>query len=359
MPLIVFAYSEKTKELIDISSVPSGMKCNCECPSCGMKLIARKGDVNEHHFAHKEEATTFCEYSYWVSVRDMSMQIIQKSSYINLHRYNLENLHKNIFVTKEKRVEIHQVKEFNGEEFDLLLRTSIGDLYLYLKTDEEKFIARDYRHESQRKLYFSKELILSINITDFLKIKNNFKEELTSMLIDSTLNKRLLKPKEKYNEPIDAEVEELSVREKTKMAFDHKRHERARTKTTNNIVSQEIPLRKLTYVKDSEILHLMNLHNEELLQRDIRVLNTMKNFYQLHVKINQNNKSEALTKVYTGVDLTLISYRNSLYGLALIKGYFYAYQVEDEKILYIGQVKNMDSAKKEIDYYLDAINTLF
>lgn len=35
-----------------ISQVVSGLKCNCFCPCCGATLIARKGEVNEDHFAH-------------------------------------------------------------------------------------------------------------------------------------------------------------------------------------------------------------------------------------------------------------------------------------------------------------------
>jgi len=39
-------------QLIHISLVESGLKCNCICPSCRQKLIARKGAKTIHHFAH-------------------------------------------------------------------------------------------------------------------------------------------------------------------------------------------------------------------------------------------------------------------------------------------------------------------
>jgi hypothetical protein len=38
--------------LIHISLVESGLRCNCICPACNQKLIARKGAKTVHHFAH-------------------------------------------------------------------------------------------------------------------------------------------------------------------------------------------------------------------------------------------------------------------------------------------------------------------
>jgi hypothetical protein len=35
-----------------ISEVSSGLECNCVCPGCGTRLVARKGDKQDHHFGH-------------------------------------------------------------------------------------------------------------------------------------------------------------------------------------------------------------------------------------------------------------------------------------------------------------------
>jgi hypothetical protein len=35
-----------------ISEVSSGLECNCVCPGCGTRLVARKGDKKDHHFGH-------------------------------------------------------------------------------------------------------------------------------------------------------------------------------------------------------------------------------------------------------------------------------------------------------------------
>ena len=40
---------------IHIESVPSGLACNCRCPGCGRRMVAKKGLQQAHHFAHYAE----------------------------------------------------------------------------------------------------------------------------------------------------------------------------------------------------------------------------------------------------------------------------------------------------------------
>ncbi len=35
-----------------ISEVSSGLECSCVCPGCGTRLVARKGNKQDHHFGH-------------------------------------------------------------------------------------------------------------------------------------------------------------------------------------------------------------------------------------------------------------------------------------------------------------------
>jgi hypothetical protein len=46
------SYGLKDGELVFIDEVERGLDCGCFCPHCGGKLIAKKGEVNLHHFAH-------------------------------------------------------------------------------------------------------------------------------------------------------------------------------------------------------------------------------------------------------------------------------------------------------------------
>lgn len=39
-------------ELLTIDDVERGLACNCVCPACNQPLVARKGAINQPHFAH-------------------------------------------------------------------------------------------------------------------------------------------------------------------------------------------------------------------------------------------------------------------------------------------------------------------
>lgn len=57
MTEILLPYGLRDGSLVHISSpdIFSGLT-NCVCPECHETLIARKGEINQHHFAHKGEA---------------------------------------------------------------------------------------------------------------------------------------------------------------------------------------------------------------------------------------------------------------------------------------------------------------
>jgi len=47
-----FALSIRSGRMVDITTVPRGLGCNCVCPHCGETVLAKKGRKNRHHFAH-------------------------------------------------------------------------------------------------------------------------------------------------------------------------------------------------------------------------------------------------------------------------------------------------------------------
>lgn len=81
LTLVPFGYSVSEQQLVDVAQVASGKRCGCECPSCGVPLIARKGDRKVWHFAHDSQSgarkdVEKCRYSFFVSVRMMARQLI-------------------------------------------------------------------------------------------------------------------------------------------------------------------------------------------------------------------------------------------------------------------------------------------
>lgn len=48
-------YGLKNNQLVFVDEVDNGLKCGCVCPTCRVNLIAKQGDIREHHFAHQND----------------------------------------------------------------------------------------------------------------------------------------------------------------------------------------------------------------------------------------------------------------------------------------------------------------
>ncbi len=73
---IPFAIREADRKIVSIEDVPRGLACECRCPSCDARLQARKGDVNEHHFAHHDSSAELCEFALETSIRLMLLETL-------------------------------------------------------------------------------------------------------------------------------------------------------------------------------------------------------------------------------------------------------------------------------------------
>jgi hypothetical protein len=41
-------------QLVNVADVTAGLECNCFCPACGERLVAKKGTIKIHHFSHHD-----------------------------------------------------------------------------------------------------------------------------------------------------------------------------------------------------------------------------------------------------------------------------------------------------------------
>lgn len=62
-------------ELVHISEVQRGLACHCRCVTCREPLVARQGEVRDHHFAHASNLEA-CESSYESLLHRYAKQII-------------------------------------------------------------------------------------------------------------------------------------------------------------------------------------------------------------------------------------------------------------------------------------------
>ena len=77
---IYFAVDANTGQLVHISEVQSGKKCNCNCAACGKPLEARKGNLRRHHFAHISNYE--CMYSSEVSIYKALAVLLETNKHI-------------------------------------------------------------------------------------------------------------------------------------------------------------------------------------------------------------------------------------------------------------------------------------
>src|SRR5580658_8030351 len=82
-------------KLVDISSVESGLACNCVCPSCGQRLVAKKGEINQHHFAHHNAIE--CEGAVETALHIYAKNILEKHKRMVLPPVYLNHSDKLIF----------------------------------------------------------------------------------------------------------------------------------------------------------------------------------------------------------------------------------------------------------------------
>lgn len=83
------AYAFKNNRLVHISDVTSGLNCGCVCVSCEAALVAKKGQINTHHFAH--HAATSCAGAAETALHLLSKELFKELNNIVLPPYFISN----------------------------------------------------------------------------------------------------------------------------------------------------------------------------------------------------------------------------------------------------------------------------
>lgn len=165
-------YALHDNELVHISQVESGLKCNCVCPSCGSALVARKGKKVTHHFAHYN--ADVCKYGYETSLHMAAKDIILKSK-----KFWLPAVYVNFSSGKTKEL----IKE--------AVQIDVDDVILEKQMDD---IIPDIIIKSG-----GKELIVEIFVThaiDEAKLKKIQSKDISTLEIDLSKRKRAINSSE-------------------------------------------------------------------------------------------------------------------------------------------------------------------
>ncbi len=93
---IKLPYGLKDGEIVTINDVASGLACGCVCPACKKALVARKGKIKVHHFAHYQADD--CGGGLETALHLMAKEVIAQSEtfttpevYILKNRYRIKD----------------------------------------------------------------------------------------------------------------------------------------------------------------------------------------------------------------------------------------------------------------------------
>ena len=152
----------KERELVHVSQVERGLACECVCPSCNERLIAKKGKYKEHHFAHV--AGDPCQYAAETALHLAAKDILARRKEIILPAVQVKFYNRTDVITPEKRYELDSVKlEYRGEKNivpDVLAH--IGDSKLFI----EVRVTHAVDHRKQRRIRDLDVSTLEIDLSD-------------------------------------------------------------------------------------------------------------------------------------------------------------------------------------------------
>jgi hypothetical protein len=120
-------------ELVHVSQVERGLACDCVCPSCNERLIAKKGKYKEHHFAHV--AGDPCQYAAETALHLAAKDILARRKEIILPAVQVKFYNRTDVITPENRYQLDSVKlEYRGEK-DIVpdVLAYVGDSKLFIE----------------------------------------------------------------------------------------------------------------------------------------------------------------------------------------------------------------------------------
>ncbi|MEI8202453.1 MAG: competence protein CoiA family protein [Bacteroidota bacterium] len=181
-------YGFRDNELVTIEDVESGLKCNCICPSCKKQLIARKGNINDHHFAHLENSD--CGQAIETIVHRLSKEIISKEKYFVTPQINYPGT--SVSVIEETEVQIDDISlesKLGSIIPDIIIKSKSKSLIVEIK------VTHEVTREKERKIMKLNLPAIEVNASKIImKLYSNKNyllkdEEYKRMLIDETAYK--------------------------------------------------------------------------------------------------------------------------------------------------------------------------
>jgi len=148
------------KRIVHIDNVQRGLNCNCICPECKTKLVAKKGEINKHHFAHSNGQN--CIKALETAIHLLAKQIISQADEIFLSKdqvftYDLCELEKSyediipdVILTKDDEIIFVEIVVTNNIDRDKeikIKRINIKTLVIDLSKIDRQIDEEDLKIE--------------------------------------------------------------------------------------------------------------------------------------------------------------------------------------------------------------------
>lgn len=146
-------YALKNNELVHVSEVPSGLKCESFCPACNEKLVSKKGKKVIHHFAHYNSEE--CKYGY-----ETSLHLAAKQMIAEVRKITIPAVYLNFPSSGKERLLISEAKEIEISE-------------VFLEQREGNIIPDIVILSNYKKIFIEIYVTHAIDESKLLKVKNN------------------------------------------------------------------------------------------------------------------------------------------------------------------------------------------
>lgn len=191
-----------------ISEVKKGLACGCVCPSCSGKLIANKGPIKTHHFAHHSDRN--CVAAYETMLHKLAKQVITDKKEVMLppvvakYKSSTKSICDAVMFTLD---EVVIEPDRGGIRPDVLGRRKVED------GTKELFIEFAVTHpcEPEKKELIRERKVAAIEI-DLSKVpRNGSKEEMEQAIITAPRIWLFNAREENAKERLQAEFERMAA----------------------------------------------------------------------------------------------------------------------------------------------------
>ncbi len=233
---IQITHGLKEGELVSIADVERGLKCNCTCSKCGKPLVAKKGEVKDHHFAHSVDSDCTGE----TLKHYFAKQEIAEKKYLNLphptkYVYSL---------TDFKTVELE--KRIGDSQYiaDVICTTANGKQLVI-----EIVVTHDLDNDKRNYLITNEVTTLKIDVNDWDYQAQRLNEYMLQGNNNWVYNKKAELGKERRKKEIEEDVAEQLRKWKLEKRQDKEwnKLDKAFKVIWNNIIKDEFNQGKLIY----------------------------------------------------------------------------------------------------------------